>query len=128
VEVTQIRTQPTIIGNVISNATTGICIAKSTPAEVSGNELSGNDVGVSLRNTDATVKDGVITGDGRGVSVSGTGSPSIVNNDIDVGGIGISLAKGNDAEVSGNTVCGGEGSIVVLDGATPEIGDNETCD
>jgi len=119
---------PTIADNTILNATTGICVARNGELEIVRNELDGNDIGIGLTGTDASVRDNTITGERIGVLVSGVGSPSIVNNDIDVGGRGIAIGMTSTPKVFRNDVCGGEGSIVVVEGGTPELVDNTTCE
>jgi len=53
---------------------------------------------------------------------------ALADNDIDVSGRGIVAGSGTSPVIDGNTVCGADASIFVADTATPELGDNQTCE
>ena len=70
-----------------------------------------------------------IQGEGEGILLAGGGAPSITENIIDVTGRGISITRGSEATLTGNTVCGGDVSIFVDDESEPVIDDtNEMCE
>ena len=127
IEVNEPQTRPTIIGNTILNATTGICVAGATPVEISGNSLADNDTAITLSKTEASATGNDISGEGHGISVNVTGSPMVSGNTIDVGRNGIVVSKGASPLVEGNTVCGGENTLLVAEGSEAVVRDNDVC-
>jgi len=93
------------------------------------NDLVDNRIGVFLSVGDAVVRTNRIRGDGAGIFISGGGSPLIEDNSVDVTGRGISISGPSQATLTGNVICGQEGSIITDQGAVPQIDDsNEICE
>ena len=121
-------TQATIVNNTVSNAGTGIWLAHGASADIEGNTLGANQMGINVGRTDGVRIDGnTIEGAGAGIVITQGADATVTGNVIDVDGRGISVGFGASPVVSGNEVCGGTGSIWVAMNNDLELADNDVC-
>lgn len=116
-----------IRNNLIADAGTGISVRVGDGAEISGNELIDNGVGVQVARYNGHVAGNEITGGEIGVVVVSGGAPRVADNTIDVSGRGIVVGSRTSPLISGNEVCGADEGIYVADGATPQLSENQVC-
>ena len=95
---------------------------------VSGNDISAELTAISVTWTDATVSDNTIQDSFNGIVLFGGGSAEVMDNEVEVDGIGIDIGANTSPDVVGNSACGGVASIKIHDTATPSMGENTTCD
>jgi len=117
-----------IRNNRILGASTGISVREGDQAEVSGNELIDNGIGIRLSRSDGQVVGNEITGGDAGIVVVSGGAPEIADNVIDVTGRGIVAGSRTNPVISGNEVCGDDDDIRVADDASPQLMGNLTCE
>lgn len=116
-----------IRNNRIVDAATGISVRVGEGAEISGNELIDNSIGVQVARFNGHIAENEISGGQAGIVVVSGGAPRIADNVIDVAGRGIVAGAMTSPLISGNEVCGGETGIHVADGATPQLAENQVC-
>jgi nitrous oxidase accessory protein NosD len=119
--------QPTIKGNSVRGAPTGICALQARGAEITQNDIEVEDVGVELDRAEVSVRHSSITGDGDGIVVSGRSESGIENNSIRVTGRGLQVLSPATPYVVSNDICGDEGDIVDGEGVDVEIGASNRC-
>jgi hypothetical protein len=95
---------------------------------VSGNDISAEMIAISINWTDAEVVGNTIRNAWNGIVLFGGGSPAIIDNEVEVDGMGIDIGANTSPSVDGNDTCGGVASIKVHEDATPSMGENTTCD
>jgi len=115
--------------NDVSGAHVGInVVSDGGRPTIEGNELGGNDIGITIARSDATVSGNHVHGSGSGVTID-HGSPSLEGNTIEDNGVGIAiLTHEADPRLTGNTLCGNETNFRLMRGAKmPATNGNDIC-
>jgi F-box protein 11 len=117
----------TISGNTFQGNLRGVTISHAD-ARLESNRFEDNGTAVVLSGSSSTLSGNSISGGDIGVSVVFSGSPVIVGNSIeDATSRGIIIGGGTRPRVEGNTVCGSDIDLYIEPSAHPVMGDNDIC-
>jgi len=120
---------PVIRGNLFeANGRGGVVIAARAAPTIEDNRFVGNPTGVQVGESSALIAGNEIREGRTGIVVVSRGTPTITDNVIDVSGRGIVAGKGTSPTIAGNDVCGRDVSIYVAEDASPDLGENQTCE
>jgi hypothetical protein len=129
IRISETGTTAEITGNTITGMGTGISVIAGSTVSISGNTLVDNNLGIGWSTTEpGTIEGNTITGGMTGLVITG-GSPVVSGNDITgAARFGISIGRQATPQLSGNTVCDNGMNLVLAEGATPEMGENDICE
>jgi len=119
---------PVIRDNRVVDSGAGIRVRGGSAAQVSGNELEDNRLGIEVQSDRATLTDNVLDGNELGISV--INSPALEGNTVGGAQVGLRLAGPNTApSMSGNVICDNEQDLVLAGraAAPPQDDSNEIC-
>jgi len=85
--------------------------------------------GYAAYGTDPEIRGNSISTVPFGIVIAQAAAPTIEENEIDVTEYGLSFGGPNTATISGNTICGAKGNVLVPEGMDqPSLDGNELCD
>ena len=117
-----------VVGNEVTDAGTAISVIGGAEAVVEDNGLVDDAIGVAWSSTaTGTIEGNAISGGMTGIVIGG-GSPVVSDNSVTgATRFGISIGSQATPQLSGNTVCGNGLNLMVAQGATPVLGQNDIC-
>jgi len=120
---------PTIEENTLVANSTGITLSRRAgAATVIDNDLTDNDVGISIVGSDALVLDNTIQGGRIGVVVAGDATAALAGNTIEgATDRGVSISQQASPTLTENRVCDNGTNLVVDEAAEPIMQDNDIC-
>jgi parallel beta-helix repeat protein len=106
----------------------GASLPSDSPAnaEIDGNRVVNNAIGITIASDDITLRDNTVTGNVSGVLVGG-GSPTLTGNTITGNETGLRIGRGSP-KLMGNTICDNDTNLYYGgDGQPPSTEGNEIC-
>ena len=117
---------PTIVDNTITGAQSGISVLSGAGADIMGNTLEGNRIGIGVAISDATVDGNTVTDGRAGIVITG-GSPTVRDNTVEGTDRGLTIGRTATPMLEGNTVCGNTTNLAIAATEMPDLSDNEIC-
>jgi parallel beta-helix repeat protein len=126
---------PTIAGNTIKGTRAGIEFTDGAGGDVEGNQLTDNEIGVSVSGSSddrpaVSISGNVVRGGGTGIRISGSISPQVSGNHITgAATAGIVTTYTSSPILSDNVICDNAVNVMTLTSSEPRIDEsNEICE
>lgn len=114
--------------NQIHDSLIGVVVSSGAAAEIIGNQIADNEVGINTFNETNVITGNRITGStAEGLLITG-GSPTVRDNIVIDNGVGLALGGSSDPQLAGNTICdNGANVISAVADDPPDLAGNEVC-
>ena len=114
--------------NHIDGALVGIQLIPGVTAEVLENEVSGASIALLVNDSNGIVSGNRFVGNPVGIAIR-SGAPSLEGNTVMDASTALQLSGTAAPRLTGNTICGTEVSIMLIDGAElPDTAGNDVCE